>query len=477
MNLRALAKTFAEGISRSEGIPPEERVPIKAKIGYAVGDFGANFQFQSVTIFLLIYFTDTFGLNPADVGLIFLVSKIWDAISDPTMGYLSDRTESRWGKRRPYLLFGAIPLGITLFLLYAAPPIESYGWKIVYAVTTFIAVLTAYTVVNVPYGALTANMTLDSRERANLTGFRMMGAIMGTLLVATITRPLVGSFPNQIIGFRVMGVIYGLAIAICSLVTFFSVRERHHAGASSGGLKFKDLLTVIKNAPVVLLFLGIFFHYAGHFIFLASVSYFFKYVLKEESFIPAGFFFLYCSAAVMLPFMVTISNRWSKKLMFNGGMALFAIGSLCLFFVHSYSFALLSCIYIVLGLGLSAVYQGPWSTIPDTVEYVEWKTALRREGVIYGIFFFGMKLSAGFSGFVVGKVLAWGGYLQPAKGQATAVLTAQPDSALTAIRISTTLLPMASVLLGMLFIFLYPINHRVHSRITREINARKASGK
>jgi glycoside/pentoside/hexuronide:cation symporter, GPH family len=441
-----------------------EKVPTGMKLGYALGDFGANFQFQAVAIFLMYYFTDVFGITAATAGWIFLLSKFWDAISDPTMGYIADRTETRWGQKRPWLLFGAIPLGVTLFLLFAVPPITSYTWKVVYATATFLAVLTFYTVVNVPYSAMTANLTLDSRERGSLTGFRMMGALLGTLLVATLTKPLVACFSDEVVGFRSLGIIYGLGITICTLITFFIVKERvrTHVEAMPGG--FKDIFKVVtSNKPLFYLFFGIFFHYTSFLVFLASVPYFFKYCMKKPEFLSIGFFCIYIPAIIMLPILVKSSSRWSKKIMFNGGMGVFAFGLICLYFVKEYNPVILVVVYIILGLGTAAIYQGPWSTIPDTVEYSEWKTGLRREGIIYGVFFFGMKLAAGFAAFMVGYILSRGGYNAGIN---------QTETTLFTIRFLTTILPLICYVFGVIFVWLYPINHKFHKQIVDDIVAK-----
>ncbi|MEI6055953.1 MAG: MFS transporter [Lentisphaerota bacterium] len=438
-----------------------EKIPTKVKIAYSMGDFGANFFFQSVSIYLMYYFTDVFMITASAAGFIFLVSKIWDAVYDPVIGYLADHTNTRWGQKRPYLLFGAIPLGITLFLLYAAPQIDSYSMRVVYATFTFIAVCTLYATVNVPYSAMTANLTLDFHERGSLTGFRMMGAILGTLIVATMTKPLVSLFSSEVTGFRSMGMIYGAAIAIFTLITFFCVKERVRTHAENSHGSLKDIFKIIKsNPPLIFLFFGIFFHYAAQFVFLACVAYFFKYCIKAEGFIPVAFFCLYVPAAIMLPILVQVSKRWGKKVMFNGGMGIFAIGVLLLFFVNSYNVFLLVVIYAIIGLGFSAIYQGPWSTIPDTVEYSEWKTGMRREGIIYGIFFFGMKLSAGVSAFAVGYILNFGGYVPEIQ---------QTETSLFTIRFLTTLLPILCYIIGAIFIWIYPITQKTHGQMVSEI--------
>jgi glycoside/pentoside/hexuronide:cation symporter, GPH family len=450
-------------------IPESERVSTGCKIGYAIGDFGANFQYQSVAIFLMYYFTDVFGISATAAGSIFLLSKFWDAITDPTMGYIADHTNTRWGQKRPWLLIGSIPLGITMFLLYAVPPIQSYGLKVAYATFTFLAVLTFYTIVNVPYAAMSANLTMDSRERNNLTGFRMMGAILGTLVVATITKPFVGAFTNEVTGFRILGLVYGIAICGCTLVTFFSVKERvrTHSEKIPGGAS--EIIKVIKsNPPLVYLMLGTFFMFASYFTFLGVVAYFFKYCIKNEGFIGTSLFVLFLTAAIMLPFYVKFANKFGKRLMYVGGMTIFTLGVFATFFVHNYNFLLFVVIYIFIGMGTASIYQGPWATIPDTIEYSEWKTGLRREGIIYGIFFFGMKLSTGFAAFFIGTSLDWGGYV------ADAVQTPQ---SLWTIRFVTTIVPMILFAFGAFFLWLYPINHKVHKQMVTDIMKRSEEKK
>ncbi len=205
-------------------ISTDGRLTMGTRLGFGVGDFGANLVFQSTLIFLIFYFTDVFGIAAPIAGTIFLVAKAWDAVSDPVVGYLSDRTRTRWGKKRPYLLFGAIPLGIFFVLLFASPPMAP-AFKPYYGMIMFLLVCTFYAVVNVPYGALAASMTLDSHERSKLSGFRTFFALMGALVVAGGMMPLVGLFPNQTIGFRMAAAIFGVIAVAVTYVTFFSVRE------------------------------------------------------------------------------------------------------------------------------------------------------------------------------------------------------------------------------------------------------------
>ena len=178
------------------------------KIGYGIGDLGANLVFLATLFYVLYYFTDVLGIPPETPGIIVLASKFWDASIDPVMGNISDRTRSRWGKKRPFLLFGAVPVGIAVFLLFYTPDFTrltggAVDYRIVWALVTYILFCTAIAIVNVPYAALTAAMTRDSHERSVITGFRMTFGIIGTLVAAGATLPLVGVFGGGRPGDRV----------------------------------------------------------------------------------------------------------------------------------------------------------------------------------------------------------------------------------------------------------------------------------
>jgi len=244
--------TENQQVSGPNTIGDTERVPLGVKFGYGIGDFAFNLAFQVTAVFLIYFYTDVFLVSAAVAGTIFLVSKIWDAAFDPVMGYICDHTKSRWGKKRPYLLFGSILLGISLVLLFAGPNLSESD-RVLYAFFTFIFFCSAISVANVPYGALTADLSLDTRERSSISGYRMTFALLGTLTAAGVTKLLVSSFGNELTGFRAMGVIYAVIIVVILLVTFATVKER---GFSSGEIKQsfkKDLALVVKNGPFLIL--------------------------------------------------------------------------------------------------------------------------------------------------------------------------------------------------------------------------------
>jgi GPH family glycoside/pentoside/hexuronide:cation symporter len=446
------------------------KVTLGTKLGYAVGDFGANLAFQVVSFYLLFFFTDIFGILPAMAAIIFLVAKIWDAVSDPIMGTITDRTRSRWGSKRPYLLFGAIPLGLVIYLLFLAPDLTQ-NLKFAYGMATFVLFCTVITIVNVPFLALTPALTPDSHERSVVTGYRVVLGLLGTLVAAGATMPLVsllGSDPVR--SFRSLGLIYGGIVAAVTLVCFFTVKERVVA-VKAKPIKLKESWTsLLINKPFLIITAGTFLHMIGMNILAIIVNYYFKYNLNAEHMISVGFLCIFVTAALFIPFYVVISKKTSKKFTYNLGMGIVVIGLLLVFMFGSKTVNLfgldLPLIFVFLficGMGLSTNWLSPWSMIPDTVEYAEWKTGNRNEGILYGIFYFVFKLGTALAGFLVGNLLARSGYVAN---------IAQTAPALAAIRLLFTLIPAAFIIGGMIVIGFYPINAASHTKMTEEIKRR-----
>lgn len=444
-----------------------DRVSLKEKLGYGIGDFGANLVFQTITLYLMYFFTDVFLISASAAGIVSFISKLWDGITDPLMGYLSDRTNTRWGSKRPWLLFGVLPLGIAFFLLFSSPPLGDTG-RIIYALVLFLTLNTFYTVVNVPYGAMTAAMTLSASERSSITGYRMFFAIVATLFVAGATKPLVGLFPDEQTGFRGTIAIYGILTILFTLVTVVSVKEKY-GSTGEGDFTLGDIKRIIlSNRPFLFLSIGTVLHLASVAIVASMLNYYFKYVIGREDFIPIAFLCLLGSAVAALPVWVLISNRFGKKKAFNTGMLIMAVSLLPWYFPGFTSIPLLVTLLITGGAGMSTIYLSPWAMVPDTVEYSQWKTGLRREGILYGFFYFGQKLSAGTALLVSGVGLQLSGYVQP-KGQAVV----QSASALAGIRTLTGLIPVILILAGAYFISRYPITREMHEGIVRDLKLKE----
>lgn len=300
-------------------VSPDGKLPVIVKFGYGIGDLAANIVFQTVSFFLIYYYTDVFAIGTSAAGIVFFISKLWNAICDPTMGYIADRTQTRWGKNRPFILLGAIPLGITFFLLFSSPHLSGL-YKTIYALLTFLAFSTAYSVINVPYGALTANLTIDAQERSTLTGYRMTFAILGTLIAAGATKPIVLLFQDELVGFRIIGVVYGIICVIVNIVTFALVREQVLPDREESMSFVEDLKLVLKNRPFVILTASTILQNIAINLMAAMINYYFKYNLNAESYIPFAFLCLLGASMITLPIWVFVSNRFGKRIAYIAGM-------------------------------------------------------------------------------------------------------------------------------------------------------------
>jgi GPH family glycoside/pentoside/hexuronide:cation symporter len=450
--------------------PADDRLSTRIKLGYGVGDLSFNIAYQATALYLIFFFTDVFGIAAGVAGMIMFYSKIWDAVSDPMMGYICDHTKSRWGSKRPYILLGAIPLGVTFMLVFYSPSLGSENLKVIYGLVTFVLFCTAITIVNVPYGALTADMTLDSKERSVVTGYRMSFAIFGTLVAAGATLPLVGLLGNgdQVLGFRYTGIVYGILIMVVLFVTFFTVKERV-AHPKEEVLSFMENLRVItSNKPFLILAAGTISHVTAVLTTAAVVNYYFKYNLKNEAMIPVAFMCLFVTAIAFMPLFVKLATKKSKKYAYNLGIGSFAVVLVLIFFFGEKNIYLTLFLFFLGAAGMAANWLSSWSMVPDTVEYSQWKTGLRREGLIYGAFMFCQKFPAALAAFIVGLVLSHVGY--------TANIE-QTEQSLMGIRLLLTLIPVGFIIIGIVFISLFPIDAEMHGRMLDEIRQREESKK
>jgi glycoside/pentoside/hexuronide:cation symporter, GPH family len=466
---------MSPSLSKNSAVPTDSggMVPRAMKLGYGVGDFAANIAFQSIALFYVFFLTDVFGVSPFWAAIIFLIAKAWNAVFDPIMGYIVDHTHSRYGRKRPFLLFGAIPLGIVYAVLFFAPnltpsdvsPYPRFIWGLV----TFIIFCSILSAVNVPYGALTADLTLDTNERSNVTGYRMTFAVIGTLVAAGATKPLVTLFANALgggeaVGYRAVGFVYGAVIAVVTLITFASVRERVAHTDREVSTPGTDFRLILRNRPFLILSAATICHITAVSTMAIVINYYFKYNLNAENMIPAAFLCLFATAVVFIPVFVVVSKRVSKKFAYNLGMGIMAASSVALFLFGGRSIPVTLAIFAVAGIGMATNYLSPWAMIPDTVEYSQWKTGFRREGIIYGCYFFTFKFSSALAGFLAGNTLALTGYVANRP---------QTETALLGIRTVLTLVPTMLIIVGIILISLFPITAELHERMLNDIRKKE----
>ncbi|MCP4045913.1 MAG: MFS transporter [Gammaproteobacteria bacterium] len=436
------------------------------RIGYGVGDLGSNMVWGMTTAFLLFFYTDVFGITASAAGTLFVVARVFDAINDPIMGMVTERIQTRWGKFRHYLLFGAPILGIVLVLTFSAPELSNSG-KLVYAYVTYIVLGVVYTATNLPYGALATTMTKDPSERNSLSALRSLGALLGGgLIVGVATPSLVETFGggNSARGFQMVSIIYAIIGWSCLWITFASSKERYVA-AKTNKVSFGQLLGIVKsNTPFLLLAVSVLLMVSGAFIRIGSPVFYMTYYLNQPQLLGAIMGLGVLGMVTGLFISQFLAGKLGKRNIFIFGLAVMVIGGMAQFFTPYSAIGLIFFCYLSGSIGLGFCFAVMWSMISDTVEYSEWKSGIRAEGGIYSGASFVMKLSSAVAGGVPALILAQTGYV-PNVPQSQAVLDG--------INWMLTLVPALFALVGIVPMLFYRLDETLYAQIVADLDARK----
>lgn len=432
------------------------------RIGYGVGDLGINLYFISTATYLLYFYTDVFGISAAVAASVLLVARVVDAITDPLMGMIAERTRSRWGRLRPYILFGAVPLGLVGILTFTTPEI-SEGGKIWWAYGTYVLFGVVYTVVGIPYSALTSSLTNDHHERTVLSTIRMAFAFSGGYLISVGMLPLVGLFDDPRSGFQGVMVLFAVAATALLWITVAFTAERIQPPAGQKLEVADSLRAVFANPPlliVMLLFAG------GMLSFTVRQTvtvYYLKYNVGREDLV--ALFFGITMPVMLLGLVVVprLADRFSKA----GGIIIGAVitiaGSLGLYFTPYDEITWIFVFSCVMALGGTPIAVLGWAMIPDTVEYAQWKHGLRADGAIFSFASFFQKLAKAVGGAGVAGALALAGYVANQE---------QSQASLTAIHNLMTLAPAGIMVLMIVAASFYRLDRHAHAEI---VNALRSS--
>lgn len=437
-------------------------LPLSQKLGYGVGDFGLNLFFTTASLYLLFYYTDVLGLSPATAGWVFAVALGWDALFDPVMGYVASRTRTRWGRYRPYLLFGGLPLAASWALMFL--PVDFKGGALVlFAASTHIVFRTMYAVVGMPFLALSATMTRDANERGTMASIRMVAATMCGLLSAFLTLKFVAAFGGGSAGFFATAVLYGGIATLVFLVVFATTREAAETEAEPQTPG--DMITMLRaNRPFWIVCAAMLVGIFGGTLLSKMLPYYVKYALDREALIGPALGILAAAVAFSMPLWTFVMRRTSKRTMWVSGASCGLLGYGLLWLGSGGGelapfFAGLA----IIGFGTGATYLGFWSMMPDTVEYGEWRSGIRSEGAVFGFVSLIQKAGFGIAAALLGELLAVVGYRANA---------AQTPETLAAMRL--IMIPGAAALgaIAILIIAFYPIDARLHMRLRRAIGRR-----
>lgn len=445
----------------------QSKVPFISKLAYGMGDVGCNFSWMFVGNFLMIFYTDVFGISMSAVATLMLFSRFWDAINDPIIGGLSDKTHTRWGRYRPWLLFAAPLTALVLILTFWAHPDWSQTHKIIYMAVTYCILVLGYTCVNIPYGTLCGAMTQNMTERAQINTSRSVSAMIAIGIINIITIPLIEWLGNGNArqGYLLIAILYGTIFAVCHIFCFAKTKEVVEVPVAQKIPLRLQLQAVAKNKPYLLALLGQvlfgFILYGRN----ADLLYYFTYVEND------AVLFTYYSMAIIIPsiigaacfpkvFQLTSNKGWAASVFaFGTGITIIAL----FFFspvtspIPFYLFAALSQFFF------SGFNTAIYAIIPDCVEYGEWRTGIRNDGFQYAFISLGNKIGMALGTALLALSLGWAGY---------EANTTQNEAVVAIMRHSFSTIPGILWVVTALALFFYKLDKRSYNRILAVIKYR-----
>ncbi|AUT00307.1 MFS transporter [Nostoc sp. CENA543] len=462
-----------------------EKLDLKTKIAFGAGDLGTAITAMIGISYLSPFLTDVAHLKPELAGLTQLIGKVWDAINDPMVGVLSDRTQSSQGRRYPWMIWGAVPFGIFFFLNWVVPQFSSNEnvneWGLFWFYTIVSILFNAfYTIVNLPYTALTAELTQDYDERTSLNSFRFFFSIGGSIFAVLLALVISLIIPqNKQLQYIVLG-------AICAVVSVFPLywcvwgtKKRAKAMAKLHPQMeqtvsiplLKQLQIVFTNRPFLFV-VGI---YLCSWLSVQLTASIIPYFVVSWMRLPSWHFNLVLlavqgTAMSMLFVWSAISKRVGKQAVYYMGVSVWIIAQGGLFFLQPGQVTLMYTFAIMAGFGVSTAYLVPWSMLPDVIELDELKTGQRREGIFYSFIVFIQKICLGLAVNIVLQRLGKAGYIPPTP---EVPIPVQPNAVLDVIRVSIGPLPAIALIIGLILTYFYPITREMHAEILLKLQARK----
>lgn len=484
-------------------------LPLREKVGYALGDVATNFFFQSMILYQNRFYTDTVGLSPAVISFMFLIVRLADACFDPIIGAMADRTNTKWGKFRPWILATAIPFGAIFWLVYIVPDVGPQG-KVIYAYVTYVLLMILYSANNTPYSALMGVMTPDVSERTNIARYRFVAAIFGQFVIQTVALPMVDKFGagNDAHGWAVTMAIFGVIMVVCNLIVFSTTKERLLPNPEQKPSLKEDLKNVFSCKPWLTMFvltLAVFTMLVAR---GTCLFYFFSYYLEPEAIgrflgnwglmaspgaevhglrvlltekwfnllvrpdysnaVAVGFSFFNDLGSVVqilfIPLSKPLSDRFGKKAVFLAGVAVTMLATASVFSVGPTDLSKMFWISVLWSVGWGPTIPLLWVMIADVADYSEWQTSRRATGFMFAGILFALKAGLGLGGAVANWIIGGYGYVANAK---------QTEHALLGIRLGASFYPCVLLAIVLVCLAVYPIGKELNLRIQNELTDRR----
>jgi GPH family glycoside/pentoside/hexuronide:cation symporter len=448
-----------------KGTASTQKLSVAEKMGYGVGDMAANFIFQTMVMFQLAFYTDTFGISAAAAGTLLVVVRVWDAVFDPMMGVIADKTRTRWGKFRPWVLWTAVPFGIMGFLTFVTPDLSPAG-KLAYAYITYIVLMMVYSANNLPYSALGGVMSGDPAERTSISSYRFVFAMASQLIIQGLALPMVNYFGqgDSARGYQWTMAIFSVLAVIFFFITFATTRERIQPAPDQKatiGQHFRDLGS---NRPWLVMFVLTLVLFVTLAMRGSTVLYYFRYFVGREDLF--SIFNVAGTGATIIGVMLSksVAVRFGKRDVFKWALGGTALLTAVFYFLPPEATTLMivteALRQFVYGFSIPLL----WAMMGDVADFSEWRNRRRATGIVFSAIVFALKAGLGFGGAIAGFVLAGYGYVPN---------VAQTESALRGIVLMMSLFPAVLFAICMACLFFYDIDKGTENRMANELDERR----
>lgn len=439
----------------------------REKLSYGVADTAFSLTSTIIGVYFAIFLTDVVGIDPALAAIAFFIGKSWDYINDPIMGYISDRTRSKWGRRRPFLLFGALPYALAFVLLWTKCPFESAVGIVAYYALAYVLYDTFATFVYMPYFALTPELTSDYDERTTLTAFRMFFSIFGSLVAFIIPAMITGAIePANRARFVLMAAIFAGVSVLCLLWTFFGTKEKpENMNLQPPTLK-ESLRAAGKNRPFVFSAIVYLLTWMAVGILQTGLLYYIKYVVQRDGSSEIIMGSIFVTAIIVLPLWGWLSRRLNKRYAYAIGIGFWAVVQVALVFTTAATplWGILA-LCVLAGIGVSAAHVLPWAMLPDAIEVDQLNTGNRHEGMFYSLIMLANKVAQSVAIPLMLLVLDFTGY--------DGSLAVQSPQAVNGIRLVVGPIPAGLLLVGIVFALTYPLDREKYNEVRAQLRERE----
>lgn len=447
---------------RSKPALGQQKLPLRLKLSYAMGNVGMQMLIASMSFFLLIFYTDVALIPPAIASSALLVGKVWDIINDPLFGWLVDRTNSRFGRFRVYLIFGAAPLAVCAAALWMVPsglsPLAAFIWIAV----TYTIFDTLFTLVQLPYAAMSAELAKDYDERTSLMAISSVGALLGYILGSVLMPILVQAAPDLQLGYTIAGGFFGLFAGVSIGIVAWQVKEPRRVDRRHKPLPiFAAILNTLGNRPFVMLITAFGLVRLGLTLLQTSLAYFVVYQLHQgREALPKILLALLVMVGLFIVFWQWVARRWDKNIAYAGGLTISAVAVSATFWLNPGQLNFMFAVMAVVGVGMAAHWVVPWAMLPDVIEHEQAHNGERRAGMYYGVYGLVDKIARTVGIVAVGWILQFYGYVPN---------VAQTSEALFGIRLVFGPIPALCIFLAIPLLIFYPMNRKAHARLREKI--------